>query len=36
MPNKTPRTCPVCHCPGLINLSQHLNSVHSITGQERK
>ena len=36
MPSKTPRTCPVCHCPGLINLSQHLNGVHSITGQERK
>ena len=36
MPSKTPRTCPVCHHPGLINLSQHLNGVHSITGQERK
>ena len=36
MPSKTPRTCPVCHRPGLINLSQHLNGVHSITGQERK
>ena len=36
MPSKTPRTCPVCHRPGLINLSQHLSGVHSITGQERK
>ena len=36
MPSKKPRTCPVCHRPGLIYLSQHLNGVHSITGQERK
>ena len=36
MPSKIPRTCPVCHRPGLINFSQHLNGVHSITGQERK
>ena len=36
MPSKTPRTCPVCHRPGLINLSQHLSGIHSITGQERK
>ena len=36
MPSKIPRTCPVCYRPGLINLSQHLNGVHSITGQERK
>ena len=36
MPSKKPRTCPICHRPGLINLSQHLNGVHSITGQERK
>ena len=36
MLSKTPRMCPVCHRPGLINLSQHLNGVHSITGQERK
>ena len=36
MPSKKPHTCPVCHCPGLINLSQHLNGVHGITGQERK
>ena len=33
MPSKKPRTC---HRPGLINLSQHLDGVHSITGQERK
>ena len=36
MPSKKPYTCPICHCPGLIDLSQHLNGVHSITGQERK
>ena len=36
MASKKPRTCPVCHRPGLINLSQHLNGVHGITGQERK
>ena len=36
MPSKEPRTCPICHRPGLINLSQHLSGVHSITGQERK
>ena len=36
MPSKKPRTCPICHRPGLINLSQHLNGVHRIGGQERK
>ena len=36
MPSKKPNTCPICHRPGLINLSQHLNSVHRISGQERK
>ena len=36
MPSKTPRTRPVCHHLGLINLNQHLNGVHSFTGQERK
>ena len=36
MPSKKPHTCPTCHHPGLINLSQHLNSVHRIGGQERK
>ena len=36
MPSKTPGMCPVCHRLGRINLSQHLNGVHSITGQERK
>ena len=25
MPSKKPRMCPICHRPGLINLSQHLN-----------
>ena len=33
MPSKEPRSCPICHRPGIINLSQHLNSVHVI---ERK
>ena len=36
MPSKEPRTCPICHRPGIINLSQHLNGVHSICGKERK
>ena len=36
MPSKKPRMCPSCHCPGLINLSQHLNGVYRIGGQERK
>ena len=27
---------PICHHPGIVNLSQHLNGVHSIGGQERK
>ena len=36
MPSKKPRTCPICHCPGLINLSQHLSGVHRIGGQQRK
>ena len=36
MPSKEPCTCPVCQCPGTVNLSQHLNSVHGICGQERK
>ena len=36
MPSKEPRTCPVCQCPGIVNISQHLNGVHSICGQEGK
>ena len=36
MPSKEPCTCPVCQHPGIVNLSQHLNGVHSICGQERK
>ena len=36
MPSKEPCTCPVCQRPGIVNLSQHLNGVHSICGQERK
>ena len=28
--------CPICHCPGIINLSQHLNGVNRIGGQGRK
>ena len=36
MPSKKPHTCPICHRPCLINLSQHLNGVHRIGGLERK
>ena len=36
MPSKEPRTCPICERPGIVYLSQHLNSVHGICGQERK
>ena len=36
MPSKKPHACPICHRPGLINLSQHLSGVHRIGGQERK
>ena len=36
MPSKKPCTCPVCQRPDIVNLSQNLNSVHSICGQERK
>ena len=36
MPSKEPRTCPVCQGPSIVNLSQHLNGVHGICGQERK
>ena len=31
MSGKKPRMCPICHHPGLINISQHLNG-----GQKRK
>ena len=36
MPSKESCTCPICERPGIINLSQHLNSAHGICGQERK
>ena len=36
MPSKEPRSCPICHRPDNVNLSQHLNAVHGIDGQERK
>ena len=36
MPSNEPRNCPICHCPDNVNLSQHLNGVHGIGGQERK
>ena len=36
MPSKRPRSCPICHCSSIINLSQHLKGVHGIDGQERK
>ena len=31
-----PRSCPTCHRSSIINLSQHLNGVHGIGGQERE
>ena len=36
MPQKYPKMCPVCNHPKLFNLSDHLNKVHGINGQERK
>ena len=36
MPNKKPCSCRICHRSSVINLSQHLNGVHGIGGQERK
>ena len=36
MPSKKQSMCPICHRPSLTNLSQHLNGVHRIGGQERK
>ena len=36
MPSKEARECPICHRPGIINLSQHLKGVHCIGGPERK
>ena len=36
MPSKEPHMCPICHHPGIVSLSQYLNSVHGICGQKRK
>ena len=36
MPQKYLKMCPVCNHPKLFNLSDHLNEVHGINGQERK
>ena len=36
MPSKEARSCPICHRPDSVNLSQHLKGVHGIGGQERK
>ena len=36
MPQKYQEMCPVCNHPKLFNLSDHLNKVHGINGQERK
>ena len=36
MSQKFPKMCPVCNHPKLFNLSDHLNKVHGINGQERK
>ena len=36
MPSKEARSCPICHRPDNVNISQHLKGVHGIGGQERK
>ena len=36
MPSKEARECPICHHPGIVNLSQHLKGVHRIEKKERK
>ena len=36
MPSKEARSCPICHRPDNVILSQHLKGVHGIGGQERK
>ena len=36
MPSKEARSCPICHRPDNVNLSQHLKGVHGIGGQERR
>ena len=35
MPSREARECPICHRPGIVNLSQQLKGVHHIGGQER-
>ena len=35
MPSKV-RTCPICHHPDSVNLSQHIKRIHGIGGQEIK
>ena len=36
MPSKEARSCPICHRPDNVNLSQHIKGVHGIGGQERR
>ena len=36
MPSKEALSCPICHRPGIVNLSQHLKGVHGTGGQERR
>ena len=36
MPSKKAHSCPICHRPGIVNLSQHINGVDGIGGQERR
>ena len=36
MPSKEARSCPICHRPDNVNLSQHLKGVHGTGGQERR
>ena len=36
MPSKEACECRICHRPGIVNLSQHINAFHGIGGQERR
>ena len=36
MLSKEARSCPICHRPDNVILSQHLKCVHGIGGQERR
>ena len=36
MPSFFACSCPICHCPDNVNLSQHSKGVHGIGEQKRK